>query len=337
MNPILDQLCAGEHLDAAQTHQIFSRLMAGELNAPQIAGLLIALKAKGETPEEIAGAASALREAATPFERPDTLFADTCGTGGDGQHTVNISTAVAFVAAAMGIPVAKHGNRSVSSKCGSADVLEACGVRLDPTPEVARRCLDEAGVCFLFAPRYHAGVRHAMPVRRALGTRTMFNLLGPLANPAKPPVQIMGVYDPALCAPLARTLGLLGCRAALVVHGSGLDELAIHGETAAALWRDGLVTELTLCPEEAGLERYPLEALRGGEPHENAAWLERTLCGDGAPAHKAAIALNAGALAMISGRAETLGDGVAAAMEVLGTDAGLEILRRLVEVSHERA
>lgn len=336
MNHVIDQLCAGRHLDAVHTHQLFGRLMAGELNEPQIAALLVAFKAKGETPEEIAGAARALREAATPFASPDYLFADTCGTGGDGQHTVNISTAVAFVAAAMGIPVAKHGNRSVSSKCGSADVLEACGVRLDPTPEVARRCLDDAGVCFLFAPRYHAGVRHAMPVRRALGTRTMFNLLGPLANPARPPVQIMGVYDPALCAPLARTLGLLGCDAALVVHGSGLDELAIHGETTAALYRNGGVVELTLCPEEAGLERHPLDALRGGEPEENAAWLQRTLAGDGERAHKAAIALNAGALAMITGKAELLSDGVSAALEVLETDAPLAVLRRLAEVSHER-
>ncbi len=333
----LERACAGHHLSGDETAALFSRIIAGELDPPQIAGLLVALKAKGETPSEIAGAAGALRAAASPFPRPDGVFADTCGTGGDGQHTVNVSTATAFVAAALGVPVAKHGNRSVSSRCGSADVLEACGVQLDVDAQTSRRALDTAGVCFLFAPRYHSGVRHAMPVRRALGTRTMFNLLGPLANPAAPPVQLMGVYDPALCAPLARTLGMLGCQTALVVHGGGLDELALHAPTQAALLRDGLVTELVLTPEEANLERSPIDALRGGEPEENAAWLQSLLSGHGAPAHQAAVAYNAGALAWLAGEFEHLAGGVAAARDVLATDQALTHLEQLVEVTNGRA
>ena len=333
----LERACAGIDLSGDECAGIFGRIMAGELSESQIAGLLVALKAKGETPEEIAGAAIAMRAAASPFERPDYAFADTCGTGGDGQHTVNVSTATAFVAAALGVPIAKHGNRSVSSRCGSADVLEACGVALDVGADVSRRALDLARVCFLFAPRYHAGVRHAMPARRALGTRTMFNLLGPLVNPAAPPIQLMGVYDPKLCVPVARTLALLECETALVVHGSGLDELATHGPTHAALLRDGEVVELTISPEEAGLKRHPLEALRGGEPEENADCVRGLLAGRGADAHKAAVAYNAGALAWLAGHAEHLSKGVEAALDVLATDAGLERLEKLVEVTNGRA
>lgn len=336
LSQIIEDVCAGKDLGAERIGEVFGQIMAGELTEAQIAGLLVGLKAKGETPTEIAGAARALRAAATPFPRPDYAFADTCGTGGDGAHTVNISTAAAFVAASAGVPVAKHGNRSVSSRCGSADVIEACGVDLQIEPAQARRCLDEVGVCFLFAPRYHVGVRHAMPARHALGTRTMFNLLGPLANPAAPPYQVMGVYDPSLCAPLAQTLGMLGCQGALVVHGAGLDELALHGVTHAALWRDGTVTELELCPEEAGLARHPIEALRGGEPEANAAWLRGLLGGDGDPAHRAAVALNAGALLMVAGQVEDLAGGVSCALEELEAGRPLERLERLVEVSHAR-
>jgi anthranilate phosphoribosyltransferase len=241
---------------------------------------------------------------------------------------------VAIVVAELGIPVAKHGNRSVSSQCGSADVLEELGVRLDPAPEVARRCLDQTGLCFLFAPQYHAGVRHAMPVRRALHTRTIFNLLGPLSNPSRPPLQLMGVYDPALCRPLAITLGLLGVEAALVVHGEGLDEIALHGATSAALWREGRVTELEITPEEAGLTRQPLDSLRGGNPATNAALLRALLSGKGHPAHRDAVALNAGALAWIAGMADTLGDGVALALETIATGRPMARLRSWAELSH---
>jgi anthranilate phosphoribosyltransferase len=316
---VLDAL-SRRHLTRDETTATFAHLMGGGFSDIEIAALVAALKARGESPEEIAGAAEALRGAARPFPRPGYAFADSCGTGGDGTGTINISTAVALVAADLGIPVAKHGNRSVSSQSGSADVLEQLGVRLDPDPELARRCLDEVGICFLFAPLYHSGVRHAMPVRKTLATRTIFNLLGPLSNPSRPRFQLLGVYDPSLCVPLAVTLGLLGVDAALVVHGGGLDEVALHAPTTAALWRDGRVTELEITPEEAGLDRAPVEALRGGDPSANAALLSALLSGRGEAAHRDAVALNAGALAWVAGLAKTLGDGVALALEAI--DAG---------------
>jgi anthranilate phosphoribosyltransferase len=324
---------ARRDLERAESAELFARIVRGELSEIELGALLAALRTKGETPEEIAGAAEALRGAALPFPRPDYPFADTCGTGGDGAHTVNVSTAAAFVAAELGVPVAKHGNRSVSSRCGSADVLEACGVRLAPPPEVARRCLDEAGVCFLMAPHYHSGLRHAMPVRRALRTRTIFNVLGPLVNPAAPAWQVMGVYDPALCAPIARTLGLLGCRAALCVHGSGLDEIALHGPTRAALWREGELAEIVITPASAGLAEEPLAALAGGAPEDNAAWMRQLLGGSGAPAHRAAVAINAAALLWISGRVADLREGTRRALEVLGGGSAARRLERLVEIS----
>jgi anthranilate phosphoribosyltransferase len=330
---LLETVCARRDLTRDQAREVFARIVRGELSEVEIAALAVALKTKGEQPEEIAGAAEALRAAAVPFPAPDLRYADTCGTGGDGAHTVNISTAAAFVAAEAGVPVAKHGNRSVSSRCGSADVLEACGVTLTPTPQVAARCLAEAGVCFLMAPQYHSGLRHAAPVRRALKTRTVFNLLGPLVNPATPVWQVMGVYAPEYCAPLARTLGLLGCESALVVHGSGLDELALHGPTTAALWREGALTELELTPEEAGLERHPIEALAGGEPEENASWLRELLGGGGSEAHHAAVALQVAALLWVSGGATDLQAGAAQAREAIAGGGGLKRLEQLAQLS----
>ena len=317
-----------------ESFETFAGIVAGVFTEVEIAALLAALKTRGEAPAAIAGAAQALRDAALPFPRPAYAFADTSGTGGDGTQSVNISTAVAFVVAELGIPVAKHGNRSVSSRCGSADVLEAVGIRLDPAPESARHCLDEVGLCFLFAPQYHAGVRHVMGVRRALATRTVFNLLGPLINPSRPPWQMLGVYDAAYCRPLAETLGLLGCERALVVHGAGLDELAVHAPSSAALWSDGRVTEFTVTPEEAGLRHHPLEALRGGGPEENGRWLRRLLAGDAEPAHLDAVALNAGALTWTAGRSPTLADGVADARAAILSGGAARRLARWAELSH---
>lgn len=321
-------------LTAVETQRLFESIVSGAIPAPTLAAILAALKVRGETSEEIAGAAAALRSAATPFPRPDYAFADTCGTGGDGARTINISTAAAIVAAELGIPVAKHGNRAVSSRAGSADVLEALGVRVSTTPEQARRCLDEVGLCFFFAPEYHPGMRHAAPVRRALGTRTIFNLLGPLVNPSQPTHQLVGVYDPALCVPVAETLGHLGVRVALVVHGEGLDEIAVHGPTQGALLRDGTVESVTLTPEEVGLPRHPVDALAGGDAELNATLIRELLQGRGAAAHRDAIAFNVGALAFITERARTVADGVALAQEVLATSRGAERLARFVECSH---
>jgi anthranilate phosphoribosyltransferase len=322
-------------LEAGESEQLFEAIVAGAVPGPVLAAVLAALKVRGETPAEIAGAAAALRAAAAPFDRPDYRFADTCGTGGDGARSINISTAAAIVAAELGIPVAKHGNRAVSSRAGSADVLEALGVRLSATPVQARRCLDAVGICFLFAPEHHPGMRHAAPVRRALGTRTIFNLLGPLVNPARPTHQLVGVYDPALCAPLAETLGRLGAEVALVVHGDGLDEIALHGPTQGALLRDGQVTTLEITPEALGLTRYPLEALAGGDAAANAELLRAVLEGRGAPAHRDAIAANVGALAFLTDRAGSLREGVTLALDVLASGRAADRLARFVACSQE--
>src|SRR6185503_728098 len=263
---ILSLLYAGAPLGQDQAESLFAALVRGELDDPAIAAMLVALKVRGETVDELIGAARALRAADMHFDRPDYVYADSCGTGGDGSGTINISTAVAFVAAAAGLPVAKHGNRSVSSQCGSADLLERFGVRLDMPPGVARRCLDRAGVTFLFAPHYHRGVRHVMPIRKHLATRTVFNLIGPLVNPACPPIMLVGVYDSSLCVTVARTLGMLGCERALVVNGLGLDEIALHGETHAAELSRGAVVTRRFSPADFGVEVLPLAALAGGNP-----------------------------------------------------------------------
>ncbi len=312
----------------------FSRFVAGEYSEIEMAAVLSAIKTRGETPDIMAGAVEALLASAVPFPRPDYLYADCCGTGGDGAGTVNISTAAAFVAAEIGIPIAKTGNRSVSSRCGSADVLERLGVKLDPAPAVGRKCLDEAGICFVFAPQYHPGVRHAAPVRRALKVRTVFNLVGPIANAARPPWQMMGIYDPALCEPAARTLQLLGRRVALVLHGSGLDEVALHGPTTGVLLRDGELSHVTITAAEAGLRQAPLEALTGAGPEENADWLSTLLEGRGHGTHADAVALNAGTLAWILEFRPTLRESVGLAREALAGGGGARRLSRLVELSH---
>ncbi|MDY0061404.1 MAG: anthranilate phosphoribosyltransferase [Myxococcota bacterium] len=333
---VLERLCRREELTAAESEAVFARIVRGELAEAEIAGLLLALKIKGETPTEIAGAAEALRAAAAPCPRPAYGVADCCGTGGDGAQTYNVSSATALVAAVAGLPMAKHGNRALSSRCGSADVLEACGVRIDAPSEVARRCLDELGLAFFFAPQYHPGIRHAMPVRRTLGLRTVFNVLGPLVNPVHPRWQLLGVYDPRLCLPLARALGLLGLEAALVVHGQGLDEISWSGPTHAALLQNGAVRELTLHPADAGVPLHPADALRGGEPAENAAWLRELLAGRGAAAAVDAVALNAGALLWISGRAADWAGGVARAQEVLASGEAHARLEAWAELSRSR-
>ena len=330
----LERLLLGEDLSEAEAGILFTALVEGRLDDPAIAAMLIALRIKGETREELIGAARALRAADRDFERPAYLFADSCGTGGDGSGTINLSTAVAFVAAAAGLPVAKHGNRSVTSRCGSADVLEHLGVKLDVSPELARRALDETGLCFLFAPAYHPGLKHAGPVRRALKVRTIMNILGPCVNPAEPPVQLLGVAEPRLLEPVAAVLDALGVKRALVVHGGGLDEIALHAETEAVRLADGKTERLTLTPEQAGLERAPLTSLRGGGPEENAERLKALLMGYGTQAERNAVALNAGALLMTAGKAEDLKEGVDLALRALGSGRALTVLKGLAEISN---
>jgi len=313
----LENLCKGKDLSRAESKALFSKIVRGEMGQAEIAAVLVALKAKGEAPDEIAGAAEALLEGATAIDTGGMDVADTCGTGGDGAGTLNVSTAAAIVIAEAGIPVAKHGNRSVSSSCGSADVLEKCGVKIDMSPSDAVRSLKSAGICFLFAPLFHPGMKHAMPVRKALGVRTIFNVLGPLVNPARPRWQVVGVYDRRLCVPVARTLDLLGCGSALVVHGDGLDEVALHGDTSVAILKNGVVTGETITPEMIGFPRLHAGALKGGSADENAARMKLMLSGRGENEFALAVAINAGALLWIAGTAADLKNGAEIAMEII--------------------
>jgi anthranilate phosphoribosyltransferase len=332
-NP-LPKLLTGEDLPSEDARHLFERLVLGRLEPAEIAGMLIALRMKGETAEEMIGAATALSAAALPFERPDYRFADCCGTGGDGSGLINVSTAAAFVAAASGLPIAKHGNRSVSSMCGSADVLEQLGAKIDVDPATARRLLDETKFCFLFAPAYHPGMKHSALVRRQLSVRTVMNLLGPCINPARPPVQLLGVADPKMLRRIAQTLNAVGVEEALVVHGSGLDEVALHGETRAIRLSRGEMTELELTPEQAGLERAPLSVVTGGDASENAVRLKLLLAGQGRGAENDIVALNAGALLMTAGKAGDLREGTEAARDALLSGRAGAVLDAYVEASN---
>lgn len=298
---ILEQLFNGTSLSREQSKQLFTAVVQGELSNEQLAGALIALKFKGETVDEISGAVTALQTAAEPFPTPNYVFADIVGTGGDGANTINLSTASAIIAASMGAKVAKHGNRSVSSKTGSSDVLAALGVRLDLDATTARKALDEIGICFLFAPQYHRGFKHAVPVRQALKTRTIFNILGPLINPAKPKHQLLGVYDEKLLQPYAETALTLGHQHSIVVHGAGLDEVALHAETQVAEIYQGKIERYTLTAEDFGLKPQPLDAIRGGEPEQNAQYIRALLQGKGEPAHVNVVAANTALLLRLFG------------------------------------
>ena len=331
MKEILEQLCARIDLTREQSKKAFEQIIRGEMSPVLLSAFLIALKSKGESATEITGAAQVLLQFSKTFVKPEYDFADLVGTGGDGVGTINISTASAFVVAELGLPVAKHGNVSVSSRCGSADVLEKCGASLEMSPEKARQCLDEVGICFLFAPKYHEGLRHVMPVRRELKTRTIFNLLGPLVNPARPPYQLTGVFRPELCLPMLEALQGLGAKAALVVHGSGLDEIALHGPTTATLLQSGKIRNITITPEDAGLKRYPIEAILGGGPDENAILCKQILLGKAPEAHLAAVALNAGALFWIYQNKGTLQEAVQAALEVLKSQRAFTRFEKFVE------
>ena len=330
----LARLYEGSSLTQIEAEQLFGELVAGRLPEPSIAAMLVALRLKGETADELIGAARALRAADEDFDRPDYLFADTCGTGGDGSSSINVSTAVAFVAAAAGLPVAKHGNRSVTSRCGSADVLEQLGAKLDVPAALSRRALDETGVCFLFAPRYHPGLKHAGPVRRALKVRTIMNMLGPCVNPAEPQVQLLGVADLKLLLPVAKTLAALGVERALVVHGSGLDEVTLHGPTQAVRLLDGEIQSFTIMPSEAGLETGPLTGLKGGGPEENAERLKALLMGRGSEVEANTVALNTGALLLTAGLADDLKVAVAIAKDVLASGAAYKRLQDFVEATN---
>ncbi|MCB1032301.1 MAG: anthranilate phosphoribosyltransferase [Acidobacteria bacterium] len=321
-------LLDGESLSRGQTEALFGALMDGLLSEVHKVALLVALRMKGESVAEIAGAASAMRRRVVAIPHRLEAVVDTCGTGGDGRGTFNVSTAAALVAAGAGVPVAKHGNRSVSSKCGSADVLEALGLDLEESPEGAARALEGVGMAFLFAPKLHPAMREVMPVRRELGVRTVFNVLGPLTNPAGARRQVLGVYAPELVETLARVLAELGSEHALVVHGEGLDELTTTGPTRVAEVKDGEVEVFEVTPEEVGVARTSAEDLAGGDAAHNARLLRGVLEGEEGPLAEI-TAFNAGAAVYVGGRAPTLAAGVAEARRSLATGAALRKLEEL--------
>ena len=327
---LLEQLYSGKTLNKEESAVIFNAIMQGELNNEQIAAMLIALKVRGATIDELSGAVSASLQNAKPFPRPDYPFADIVGTGGDGQNTINISTASAIVAASMGAKVAKHGNRSVSSKSGASDVLTALGVNVNVTPEQARQALDDIGVCFLFAQQYHSGFKHVAPVRSALKTRTLFNILGPLINPARPTYHLLGVYAPELVKTYAETAVALGHQHTFVVHGAGLDEVAVHGETQVAEIKNGKINYFTLTPEDFGLKTQSLESLRGGEPQENAQYLTALLQGKGKAEHANAVAANVALLLKLFGH-DDLKQNVQNVLTHLASGKAFEILQHLTK------
>lgn len=328
LETILEILYQGQTLTRAQAHFLFQQIMQGNVNNEQMAGALIALKSRGETVEEIAGAASATIENAQPFASPDYVFADIVGTGGDGHDTINISTASSIVAAAMGLKIAKHGNRSVSSKSGSSDVLTALGIDVTMSATQARQALDEIGLCFLFAPNYHHGFKHAVPVRQALKTRTLFNILGPLVNPARPKHQLLGVYAPNLIQPYAETVKALGHQHTIVVHGAGLDEVAVHGKTDVAEIKNGEIHYYSLVPADFGLDSHSLEALKGGSPQENAEKLKALLQGNGEPAHIDAVAVNVALLMKLFGF-EDLKANAQQVKQTLAAGSAMTVLQQL--------
>jgi anthranilate phosphoribosyltransferase len=322
-------------LTRSEAYEVMNEIMSGQATQVQIAGFLIALRAKGETPEEIAGCAEAMRTHVVVVEPKRTDLVDVVGTGGDGQHTINISTAAALVAAAAGAGVAKHGNRAASSACGSADVLEALGFNLELAPERIARSIDELGFGFMFAQAHHPAMKHAGPVRRELGTRTIFNILGPLTNPAGARCQVIGVYSAALVRPIAEALVQLGSERAFVVHGAGgLDELSPIGPNQVCEVRNGQVIERTIEPLDFGIPRCELEDLRGGDSTANAAAIREVFQG-GNGGRRNAIVLNAAGAIAAAGLAEDLAEGVEIAIATVSSRKANERLDELVAFSQE--
>ncbi|MCC2688540.1 MAG: anthranilate phosphoribosyltransferase [Rhizobiaceae bacterium] len=327
------KVAAGTPLSFDEARDAFDILMSGEATPGQIGGFLMALRVRGETVPEIAGAVATMRAKMLQVPSPPGAV-DIVGTGGDGSHSLNISTASAFVVAGAGVPVAKHGNRGLSSQTGAADVLAALGVRLDLQPEAIGRCIAEAGIGFMFAPAHHPAMRHVGPTRLELGTRTIFNLLGPLSNPAGVKRQMVGVFSAEWIEPVAETLKTLGTEHAWVAHGDGYDEITTTGETQVAELADGKIRTFSLTPETVGLGRHRKEDLRGGDAQFNAAAL-RALLGGAEGAYRDTVLMNAGAGLVVSGKAAGLADGVRAAALAIDGGAAARTLERLIAISNE--
>jgi anthranilate phosphoribosyltransferase len=334
--PLLSRLADGATLSEEDAEIFFAACLRGEASSAQVASAVTAMRMRGETVGEITACARVMRRTAVHLDVPYEVI-DTCGTGGDGLHTFNISTAVAIVAAGGGLKVAKHGTRALSSRSGSSDVLAALGVNIEAGAEAQRKCLDEAGVCFMFAPAHHGAMRHVMPVRSDLGFRTIFNLLGPLSNPAGARRQVLGVAEPRRLEPLARVLGALGAERAWVVHGEGLDEMTTTGVNQVAEWRAGEemggVRLFNISPEAVGLTRSGLDDLRGGDPAENAMALRDLLNGK-AGAYRDVVCLNAAAAFLVSEKVETLRDGFDLAAAAIDDGRALGALDTLITLSN---
>jgi anthranilate phosphoribosyltransferase len=326
----LAKIARGDRLTEQEAGSAMAIIMDGEATPAQIGALLVGMAVRGETEDEIVGFARTMRARAVPLTAKGAV--DTCGTGGDGAGTFNISTVASLVVAACGVPVAKHGNRSASGSCGSADVLEALEVRIDAPVEVVQRCLDDLGWTFLFAPGFHASTRHAVGPRKELGIRTAFNLLGPLTNPAVPSAQVVGVPRPELTEFLAGCLRRLGVARAWVVHGSGIDEMSLCGPTRVTAFDDGAMRTFTVRPEDAGLDPCAAPALQGGDARANADIARRVLEGGRGPTRDVVL-LNAAAALLVAGRVKDLRAGVAEAGRAVDEGRAAALLRRVVEVS----
>ena len=327
LKPTLARLAGGETLTEQEAEAAFGLIMSGEATPAQIAGLLMMMRLRGETVPELVGAVRAMRARMSAIAVPPDAV-DVCGTGGDAAGTLNVSTAVTFVLAGLGVPVAKHGNRSLSSRTGGADVLAELGVNVEVALDRLPAVLQAAGCAFLYAPRHHAALRHAAGPRMELGTRTIFNLLGPLANPGRVNRQLTGVFDPKWARPMAETLSALGTTHAWLVHGQGLDELTLAGENQVVILADGHISERVVLPEEAGLARSSIEMIRGGEPAENARALVALLRGARGPYHDTVVFNSAAALVM-TGRAKTLLEGACSAAAAIQDGAAYAALDRL--------
>jgi anthranilate phosphoribosyltransferase len=331
LKPILARLAGGETLSADEAEAAFTIIMSGEATPAQIGALLMAMRVRGETVPEITGAVRAMRARMTAIDAPEGAI-DVCGTGGDGAGTLNVSSAVTFVVAALGVPVAKHGNRALSSRTGGADVLTALGVNIDAPMERLPDILREAGAVFLFATRHHPSMRHASGPRVELGTRTIFNILGPLTNPARVKRQLSGVFSPEWTRPMAETLAALGCESAWLVHGLGLAELTVAGENQVTALKDGSVHTFSVTPEDAGLTRAPVAAIKGGDASFNADALLGVLRGT-AGAYRDTVLLNAAAALIVARKAADLRDGVDQAARAIASGAALNALETMRRVS----
>ena len=334
MKPILAKAATGAPLSPEDAEAAFETIMSGEATPSQIGGFLMALRVRGETVEEIAAGAKVMRAKSLKVQAPADAI-DTCGTGGDAKGTYNISTAASFVVAGCGVRIAKHGNRALSSKSGSAEVLQELGVKIDITPEQVTRCVEQAGIGFMMAPLHHSAMKHVGPTRQELGTRTIFNLLGPLSNPAGTKRQLIGVFDRQWVRPLAEVLRSLGSERAWIVHGSdGLDELTTTGVSYAASLADGVITEFEVNPADFDIPTASADELVGGTPSQNASALRAVLEGQKGP-YRDIVVLNSAAALVVADKAGDLTDGVKNASSAIDSGAALEVLSKLVTVSQE--